>query len=90
MYVIPVIERYMGKKTVSQTEEAISGSLVNKPSGITWFLKGFYEAGIARALDAQESYRLSSFARANCLIQLGEDQTFCNPGDPIKIHFLPL
>jgi molybdopterin molybdotransferase len=90
MYVIPVIEKYVGKKTLPKMTKAVSGSVVNKPAGITWFLKGYYEAGIAKTLDAQESYRLSSFARANCLIQFGEDQTVCNPGDPVDIHILPV
>jgi len=90
IYVIPVIEKYMGKKALMKVEGAVSGSTVKKPSDITWFLKGFYEAGIAKILDAQESYRLSSFARANCLIQLEEDQTICNPGDRVDIHLLPV
>jgi molybdopterin molybdotransferase len=90
LYVIPVIERFMGKKSPLKMVTAVSGSMVKKPTGITWFLKGYYEAGIAKTLDAQESYRLSSFARANCLIQLGEDLTVCNPGDPVDIHLLPV
>jgi molybdopterin molybdotransferase len=90
MYVIPVIEKFMGKKSLQKMTSAVSGSVVNKPGGITWFLKGYYEEGIAKTLDAQESYRLSSFARANCLIQLGEDQTVCRPGDLVEIHLLPV
>jgi molybdopterin molybdotransferase len=90
MYVVPVIEKFMGRKSLMKMAGAVSGSLVNKPAGITWFLKGYYEAGIAKSLDAQESYRLSSFARANCLIQLGEDQTVCSPGDRVDIHLLPV
>ncbi len=89
LYVIPVIEKFMGKKPSLKVTTAVSGSLVNKPAGISWFLKGNVEEGIARILEAQESYRLSSFARANCLIQLDEDQTICNPGDPVNIHPLP-
>ncbi len=90
LYVIPVIEKYMGKKSLLKTITAASGSLVTKPAGITWFMKGYFEGGIVKALDAQESYRLSSFARANCLIQLGEDQTNCSPGDRVDIHLLPV
>lgn len=89
LYVVPVIEKYMGKKSSLQIIKAVSGSLVDKPAGISWFLKGKVEDGIAKTLDAQESYRLSSFARANCLIQLGEDQTVCKPGETVNIHLLP-
>lgn len=77
------VKEVINKVTVS------SGSLIKKPSGITWFLKGYYENGIVNILDAQESFRLSSFARANCLVQVNEDQTICNPGDPVTIHPLP-
>ena len=90
MYVLPVIEKFMGKKSMMKTQLAISGSSVNKPAGISWFMKGYFEEGIAHLLDAQESYRLSSFARANCLIELGEDQTGCQPGDTVIIHLLPV
>jgi molybdopterin molybdotransferase len=90
LYVIPIIEKYIGKKSLQKMATAVSGSMVKKPAGISWFLKGYFEAGIAKTLDAQESYRLSSFARANCLIQLGEDQIVCNPGDSVDIHILPV
>jgi molybdopterin molybdotransferase len=89
LYVLPLVEKFAGKKASVKTTAAVSGSRVTKPAGITWFLKGNYETGIAETLDAQESYRLSSFARANCLIRLEEDQTGCSPGDPLLIHLLP-
>lgn len=90
LYVIPVIEKFSGKKPGQVIRKAVSGSVVKKPAGLTWFLKGHLEEGIATVLDAQESYRLSSFARANCLIQLEEDRTICNPGDSVDIYLLPV
>ena len=90
LYVIPVMEKFSGKKPGQVIRKAVSGSVVKKPAGLTWFLKGHLEEGIATVLDAQESYRLSSFARANCLIQLEEDRTICNPGDPVDIYLLPV
>jgi molybdopterin molybdotransferase len=90
LYVVPVLEKYMGMKSSTKITRALSGSLVKKPSGITWFLKGNCEGGIAKTLDGQESYKLSSFAVANCLIQIEEDRTLCKPGDPVDIHLLPL
>jgi molybdopterin molybdotransferase len=89
LYVLPVIEKFAGKKSSLKTTGAVSGSRLTKPAGITWFLKGNCEAGIVKTLDAQESYRLSSFARANCLIRLEENQTGCSPGDPLDIYLLP-
>jgi molybdopterin molybdotransferase len=90
IYVVPVIEKMLGKKGIQKTQIAVSASEIKKPAGITWFLKGDVEAGIVTALDAQESYRLSSFARANCLIELGEDLAACKTGDTVNIHLLPV
>jgi molybdopterin molybdotransferase len=90
LYVLPLLEKYTGRKSSVKVIPATSGSAVKKPKGITWFLKGYFDQGIAKTLDAQDSYRLSSFARANCLIQLEEGQTGCSPGDPLTIHLLPI
>ncbi len=89
LYVAPALEKFMNVKQVINKVTVSLGSLIRKPSGITWFLKGYYENGIVNILDAQESFRLSSFARANCLVQVNEDQIICNPGDPVTIHLLP-
>jgi len=59
-----------------------------KPAGLTHFLKGFYNGNTVKPLDAQESYRMSSFAVANCLIQLEEETTICREGEMAEIHLL--
>ena len=41
-------------------------------------------------LDAQESFRLSSFARANCLIVLNEEVTESVKGEDRGSTFLPV
>ncbi|MBI3883527.1 MAG: molybdopterin molybdenumtransferase MoeA, partial [Sphingobacteriales bacterium] len=40
-------------------------------------------------LPAQESFRLSSFTNANCLIVLEEDRSDYKEGDTVEIHLLP-
>ena len=60
-----------------------------KPAGLTHFLKGWYDGKTVSVLDAQESYRLSSFAKANCLIQVDEDITQRAAEDLVEIHLLP-
>ncbi|MEP6749591.1 MAG: gephyrin-like molybdotransferase Glp [Bacteroidota bacterium] len=60
-----------------------------KPAGLTHFLKGYYNGQTIAVLDGQESYRLSSFAKANCLIQVNEEITVCAAGEMIEIHLLP-
>ena len=60
-----------------------------KAPGLTHFLKGFYDGSTALPLHAQESYRLSSFARANCLVQVNEEVTECKEGELVEMHLLP-
>ncbi len=61
-----------------------------KAAGLTHFLKGFYDGTKVKALNAQESYRLSSFATANCLVQIDEEVTTCESGEIVEIHLLPV
>lgn len=71
-------------KTVELTDD------VNKKSGLTFFLKGICNDNTVAPCDAQESYRMSSFAKANCLICLGENETFYKKGSSVEIHLLPI
>ena len=59
-----------------------------KIAGLTFFLKGLIEADNVIALDAQESYRLSSYAKANCLIKLDEERTAYKSGEKVEVHIL--
>jgi molybdopterin molybdotransferase len=61
----------------------------NKAAGLTHFLKGFYEEDKVTVLDAQESYRMHSFARANCLVRINEEKTSCLQGELMEVHILP-
>jgi molybdopterin molybdotransferase len=60
-----------------------------KPAGLTYFLKGYYDGMGVHIFEAQESFRLSSFATANCLVQIDEEVTECKKGESIEIHLLP-
>jgi len=59
-----------------------------KSAGLTHFLKGWYDGETVMPLDAQESYRMSSFATANCLIKVPEETTLCREGELAEIHLL--
>ena len=61
----------------------------SKVAGLTHFLKGFQDGKSVRILDAQESFRMHSFARANCLVQIDENITNCGEGEMVEIHCLP-
>lgn len=60
-----------------------------KAAGLTFFLKGLLKDDKVIALDAQESYRLSSYAKANCLIRLQEERTAYKTGEIVEVHVLP-
>jgi molybdopterin molybdotransferase len=62
---------------------------VSKKAGLTHFLKGYFDGKTASVLGAQESYRLRSFAHANCLIVLDEDHADYAAGEEVEIRLLP-
>lgn len=60
-----------------------------KPAGLTHFLKGKYAGPSASPLSAQESFRLSSFALANCLIEIPEATTEIKECETVSVYLLP-
>ena len=89
-YVLPTLERLMQKEPSVISTTATATHNYNKPAGLTHFLKAFYKEGKVTPLHAQESFRLHSFAQANCFIVLPEESTGCAVGDSIEVHLLPL
>ena len=87
-YVIPVLEKLSKRKIGLQTIKAPLAKPFQKNTGLTHFLKGFYNGKTVASLDAQESYRLSSFAKANCLIQIDEDATSLKEGELVDVYLL--
>ena len=53
---------------------------------LTQFLKSRYQNDEVQILGAQESFRLSSFAVANCLVEIPAEQTIVEKGDWVKVH----
>jgi len=88
-YVIPALEKLTKRKTILQTLQAPLSRSFQKAQGLTHFLKARYEDNVATPLDAQESYRLSSFAKANCLIQIDEEITSLSEGELVTVYLLP-
>jgi molybdopterin molybdotransferase len=60
-----------------------------KNAPLSFFLKGWYDGEKVRVLDAQESYKLSSFAKSNCLVKIDEDSSVIEEGAMVEIHLLP-
>ena len=89
-YVLLAIERLMHKEPSIIAATATATRDYGKPVGLTHFIKAFYKEGRATPLHAQESFRLHSFAQANCFIVLPEESTGCKAGDTVDVHLLPL
>jgi molybdopterin molybdotransferase len=88
MYVVPALEMISRLGGNSQTLRVPMEYDYQKAAGLTHFLKGFYNGSTVEPLGAQASYRMRSFAAANCLIQIDEDVTDCKKGTMVTIHFL--
>jgi len=61
-----------------------------KPPGLTHFQKAYYDGQTVLPLTAQESYKLNSFATANCLLMLEGEKEEYRANDPVSIHLLPV
>jgi molybdopterin molybdotransferase len=88
-YVEPALKKITKQKTGLQVMKVPLATPFKKAAGLTHFLKGYYDGKTVKTLHAQESYRLSSFANANCLVKIEEDVTSCAKGEMIEIHLLP-
>ena len=88
-YVLTALEKLSKRKIGLQTLQAPLAKAFQKNIGLTHFLKGFYDGKTAMPLDAQESYRLSSFAKANCFIQIGENITSLKEGELVDVYLFP-
>jgi len=88
-YVYPAIAGLSNREKDLIKRKAILETDLKKPAGLTHFLKAYYDGKTVKDLKAQESFRLSSFAKANCLIQLDEDRTEYKSGEEVEIHILP-
>ena len=84
-YVQPFLEAMMGKQSSLKSVTATLTHDYKKGTNLTHFLKGNYQNGKATPLFAQESYRLASFAEANCLIILEEEKDEFKVGDEVEV-----
>ena len=88
-YIMPAIKKMMGYDDDSETKVCLplTTSFVKK-AGLTFFIKGKLASNGVTPLNAQESYQMSSFAFADCIIQLDEDRTEYNEGELVEVHLL--
>ena len=88
-YVIKAIEVQTGRKDLLETKQLKLLTSFSKKIKFTQFLKANYSAEGVMPLSAQESYRLSSFALANCLIILPEEKMEFVEGEIVETLILP-
>lgn len=88
-YVIPAIEKMTAQKLSLEIKEVPLSASYRKPAGITHFLKGIFDGKLVTLPEGQESYKLNSFARANCLVVIPEAVTEISAGETVEIHLLP-
>lgn len=88
-YVIPALRKLTRRKIGLQILNVPLKKPFQKIAGLTHFLKGFYDGKTAMPLGAQESFRLSSFANANCLIKIDEEITSLQEGELVDVYLLP-
>jgi len=88
-YVLPAIRFMMHLPQ----EELITAKLKDdfkKVKGLTQFLKAYFADGEVEIMEAQESYRLRSFATANCLVALDENRLTYDKGEMVTVRLLPI
>lgn len=88
-YVMVALEQLMQLPPVLKTIQAPLAKPYTKNAALTFFLKGHYDGRTVAPLGSQESYRLRSFAVANCLLCLPDEKMEFNEGEEIEVHLLP-
>jgi molybdopterin molybdotransferase len=88
-YVVLALEKLTVQKLTLETRQISIAIDYKKPTGITHFLKGIFDGAQVHLPQGQESYKLNSFAKANCLVMIPESVTEVATGDIVEIHLLP-
>lgn len=88
-YVLPAIEALLHTPGSVKEVSAILTHDYPKAAGLTHFLKAKYHDGQVTPLHAQESFRLHSFAQADCFIVLEETHADYIAGEQVRVQLLP-
>lgn len=88
-YVITAIEELTGRKNLVERRNLPLRKAFSKKITLTQFLKATYNTDGVLPLTAQESFRLSSFSVANCLIALPEEPHEFAEGEMVEVLLLP-
>lgn len=89
VYVTTAIEAFTGSKELVQKEQLPLAAAFDKKISLTQFLKASRTDEGVLPLSAQESFRLSSFALADCLIVLPPEPKTYKKGERVEVLRLP-
>lgn len=89
-YVWPLLRRLMGYNDSHRVLRVPLETPHEKKHGLTHFLKGIFDNGKVSILPGQESYRMRSFATANCLVALEEGMRTYEKDEVVNIYLLPV
>ena len=59
-----------------------------KKTGLTFYMKGKMGAHAVSVLNNQESYKLNSFALADCIVEFSEEGEFFKKGDLVNVRMI--
>ena len=88
-YVVAALESFTGRKEILQRKFLPLTNDFSKKVKLTQFLKAVYNQDGVNPLPAQESFRLSSFSLANCLVILPEEKMEFAKGELVETLLLP-
>jgi len=88
-YVQPFLISITGNtKSIITIKKEILLNDYSKKAGLTYFLKARITPEGVLVLPDQESYKLTSFSDANCLVVVPEETEYLKKGDSVECHVL--
>lgn len=88
-YVLVALEKLTHKPMQLKKLMVPLSSTYTKAAGLTHFLKGMFDGEQVHLPNGQESYKLHSYASANCLVMIPGPATTIEPGEEVEIHLIP-
>lgn len=85
-YVLPAFSVMSGLNLRLPEKQVPLKTAYKKPAGLTHFLKAYFDGEGVVLPGGQESYKLNSFAKANCLAEFAEESTGMEVGERVVIH----
>lgn len=86
-YIIPAVSTFTKKNYFKKLILPLEEDFHKKP-GLTFFLKGKTSDTNVSVLKNQESYKMDSYAVADCLVELDEDKEFFKKGDLVNVSMI--